>query len=322
MEQDLISVVIPVYNVEKYFKRCIDSVLRQTYSNIEIIIVDDGSKDNSGNLCDEYGKKDSRIKVFHKENGGLSSARNFGLEKALGKYICFIDSDDFIDENYIIIMYNKMIKNDADICYCKSTDFTDEANINSKAENEKTFIIDKEEAIKQLLLRNGIIKNYIPRALYKKILFNNIRFPVGSNFEDIATTYKILDASKKIIVINKTLYYYFINDSGITQKMKKQDIIDRFDNMNEREKFINQNYPNLRQISDKYMFRIYLVIVKDLIKNYFPEITEDSFFVDIRNRIITMGIKEVTLKNLIIYMSIKINTKSSYSFLHKIVGGK
>lgn len=322
MEQDLISVVIPVYNVEKYFKRCIDSVLKQTYQNMEIIIVDDGSKDSSGSLCDEYEKKDSRIAVFHKENGGLSSARNFGLEKALGRYICFIDSDDFIDENYITIMYNKMIKSDADICYCKSINFTDETKINLKVENEKTVIIDKEEAIKQLLLKNGLIKNYIPHALYKKVLFDNIRFPVGSNFEDIATTYKILDASKKIIVTNKILYYYFINDNGITQKMKKQDIIDRFNNMNEREKFINQNYPRLKNISDRYMFRIYLVIIKDLIKNYFPEIINDSFFIDVRNRIINMGIKEVTLKNLIIYMTIKINTKNSYSFLHKIVGGK
>lgn len=322
MEQDLISVIIPVYNVEKYFKRCIDSVLRQNYSNIEIIIIDDGSKDNSGNLCDECAKKDSRITVFHKENGGLSSARNFGLERVSGEYVCFIDSDDFIHENYISFMYDKIIKNDADICYCKSTKFTDDVQIKNEIENEKTVVIEKEEAIKQLLLNDGIIKNYIPLALYKKSLFDNIRFPEGSNFEDIATTYKILDASKKIIVNNKILYYYFINNDGITQKMKKQDIIDRFNNMNEREKFINRHYPNLQKVSDKYMFRIYLVILKDLIKNYFPEIIKDSFFIEVRNRIIRMGIKEISLKNLIIYMAIKINTKSSYSFLHKIVGGK
>lgn len=322
MEQDLISVIIPVYNVEKYLKRCMDSVLKQTYSNIEIIIVDDGSKDTSGSLCDEYGKKDSRITVFHKENGGLSSARNFGLERVSGNYVCFIDSDDFIHENYISFMYDKIIKNDADICYCKSTKFTDDAQIKNEIENEKTVVIEKEEAIKQLLLNDGIIKNYIPLALYKKTLFDNIRFPEGSNFEDIATTYKILDASKKIIVNNKTLYYYFINNDGITQKMKKQDIVDRFNNMNEREKFINQYYPNLQKVSDKYMFRIYLVILKDLIKNYFPEIIKDSFFIEVRNRIMHMGIKEISLKNLIIYMAIKINTKSSYSFLHKIVGGK
>lgn len=322
MEQDLISVIIPVYNVEKYLKRCMDSVLKQTYSNIEIIIVDDGSKDTSGSLCDEYGKKDSRITVFHKENGGLSSARNFGLERVSGNYVCFIDSDDFIHENYISFMYDKIIKNDADICYCKSTKFTDDVQIKNEIENEKTVVIEKEEAIKQLLLNDGIIKNYIHLALYKKTLFDNIRFPEGSNFEDIATTYKILDASKKIIVNNKTLYYYFINNDGITQKMKKQDIVDRFNNMNEREKFINQYYPNLQKVSDKYMFRIYLVILKDLIKNYFPEIIKDSFFIEVRNRIMHMRIKEISLKNLIIYMAIKINTKSSYSFLHKIVGGK
>ena len=140
MEQDLISVIIPVYNVEKYLKRCMDSVLKQTYSNIEIIIVDDGSTDTSGSLCDEYWKKDSRITVFHKENGGLSSARNFGLERVSGNYVCFIDSDDFIHENYISFMYDKIIKNDADICYCKSTKFTDDVQIKNEIENEKSKI--------------------------------------------------------------------------------------------------------------------------------------------------------------------------------------
>lgn len=170
----------------------------------------------------------------------MSSARNFGIERSSGKYICFIDSDDFIDENYIKIMYNTIIKNDADICYCKSIKFTDDTKIKYKVENEKSIILNKEEGIKQLLLKDGIIKNYIPLAMYKKHLFDNIRFPEGSNFEDIATTYKILDASQKIVVTNIVLYYYFINSSGITQKMKKQDIFDRFNNMNEREEFIKK----------------------------------------------------------------------------------
>ena len=117
---DLISVIIPIYNVEQYLKECLESVINQTYRNLEIILVDDGSKDKSGKICDEYKNKDERIKVVHKENGGLSDARNAGMKIATGKYIQFIDSDDFIDKDMIETLYNLIIENEADISMCSN----------------------------------------------------------------------------------------------------------------------------------------------------------------------------------------------------------
>ena len=115
---ELISVIVPIYNVEKYLERCLDSIIKQTYKNLDIILVDDGSIDNSTKICDEYVKKDSRIKVIHKENGGLSDARNVGIDNSDGKYICFIDSDDYIELDMIENLYDGIVKNNANICCC------------------------------------------------------------------------------------------------------------------------------------------------------------------------------------------------------------
>ena len=118
-KQDLISVIVPVYNVENYLKRCLDSIINQTYQNIEIILIDDGSTDNSGNLCEDYKKIDNRIKVVHKTNGGLSDARNTGIKKAKGKYITFVDSDDYVEYDYVEYLYNLIKKYDTNISFCK-----------------------------------------------------------------------------------------------------------------------------------------------------------------------------------------------------------
>ena len=118
---DLISVVIPVYNVEKYLQRCVTSVTEQSYSNLEIILVDDGSVDNSGAICDDFAKKDKRIRVIHKENEGLGLTRNVGIKAATGNYICFIDSDDYIAREYIETIYSDLKKSSADVCYCGHT---------------------------------------------------------------------------------------------------------------------------------------------------------------------------------------------------------
>ena len=117
-KQPLISVIVPVYNVENYLPRCLDSIINQTYTNLEILLVDDGATDNSGKLCDEYAQKDNRIRVFHKENGGVSSARNMGLDNATGEYIAFVDSDDYIDKCMYEIMLNSSVQNNADIVVC------------------------------------------------------------------------------------------------------------------------------------------------------------------------------------------------------------
>ncbi|MDD6812335.1 MAG: glycosyltransferase family 2 protein [Lachnospiraceae bacterium] len=147
-ELPLISIIIPVYNVEKYLTRCLESVVAQTYSNLEIILVDDGSTDNSGKVCDKYQEIDSRIKVVHKKNGGVSDARNEGIDEACGEYIAFVDSDDWVTRNYIENMYAILVKNSCDIAIC-DVKRTSKGDLKKSTEKLKTYF--KDEAIKQLL---------------------------------------------------------------------------------------------------------------------------------------------------------------------------
>ena len=182
-----ISIIVPVYNVEKYLKKCIDSIINQTYKNIEIILVDDGSKDSSGRICDEYIEKDKRIVTIHKKNGGLSDARNEGIKKATGKYLSFIDSDDYIEENMIGNLYKSIIENDSDISTCaKIIEYSNKKIIKN---NKSNFCINNNEAMKRMLTFDEIDTSACDK-LFKKDLFLNIKFPVGRYYEDIITKEK------------------------------------------------------------------------------------------------------------------------------------
>lgn len=180
--KELISVIIPVYNVEKYLNKSIESVIKQTYKELEIILVDDGSTDSSGKICDEFAQKDDRIKVIHKKNGGLSDARNAGISEAKGKYLGFIDSDDYIDKNFYEILYNVLKKYNSDISICKHREtYTDYEENTSKLEI-KEQVFNTEQALKELLLF-GEVNNYAWNKLYKKELFNEINYPVGKKWK-------------------------------------------------------------------------------------------------------------------------------------------
>lgn len=205
MIDDLISVIIPVYNVEKYLKECLDSVINQTHKNIEIILIDDGSTDNSGKICDEYRKKDDRIIVIHKSNEGLSSARNDGLIHAKGKYIQFIDSDDYVNRDMLEITYSIIKKYNADVVTFSHYILNDGKAICDCSKEEK--VLNKMEAMKELLLDNKI-RNYSWEKLWKKELFQDIKFPEGKKFEDIATTPFLFEKANKIILYDYPQYYY------------------------------------------------------------------------------------------------------------------
>ena len=202
----LISIVIPVYNVEKYIKECIESVINQTYKNLEIILVNDGSTDLSRTICEEYEKKDNRIKIIDKENGGLADARNKGLEYINGELVTFIDSDDYIKEDMIETLLNNLIKENADVSICgyylaynKKNDYKLEENVNS-------------------------FKYYDVSAwakLYKTELFKNIKFPKGKISEDWYIMYKIFDKANSIVYDSSPKYYYRQRNSGIRKNSKK-----------------------------------------------------------------------------------------------------
>ena len=220
----LISVIVPIYNVENYLVRCIESIINQTYSNLEIILVDDGSPDKCSIICDEYAKKDSRIKVIHKKNGGLSDARNAGLDIATGEYIGFVDSDDYIDKNMYKEMINELIEKNADIVSCAInniySDRTEIINIDEE-------IYDAELALKNLILGKNINQT-VWNKLYKKEVIGNILFEKGKINEDEFWTYRILANSKKIITLNKPLYSYLHRASSIMGQGYSEKNLDGF----------------------------------------------------------------------------------------------
>lgn len=211
---DLISIVVPIYNVENYLENCIISLINQTYKELEIILVDDGSSDNSGLIADSFFKIDKRIKVIHKKNGGLSDARNVGIENSNGKFITFVDSDDYLPNDAIDYLYKSLIDNDVDISVGRLKTTNSLSNVNSQ--HEKIYeIYDKCQGLNQLLYANKY-SVAAPGKMYLKSLFDGIRFPKGKLHEDVFTTYKIFLKANRVYYGDKIVYYYYHRPGSIT----------------------------------------------------------------------------------------------------------
>ena len=212
----LISVIVPVYKVEPYLSRCIDSILSQTFTDFELILVDDGSPDSCGKICDDYSQKDKRIKVIHKENGGLSSARNAGIDWAFAnsnsQWLTFIDSDDWIHPQYLELLFSTATSTNTDICVCEYT----EATIFSSFEKLNN-VTTQQTTPEELFVYHHIIATVAWGKLYKKSCFEKIRYPLGKIHEDEYTTYKILFEKSYVSYLNATLYFYYSNPDGITR---------------------------------------------------------------------------------------------------------
>lgn len=217
----LISVIIPVYKVEQFLKRCVDSVLSQTYTNLEIILVDDGSPDLCPKICDDYAALDSRIKVVHKKNGGLSSAKNAGLDTCKGEYIAFVDSDDFISKYFIEFLYQAVVEKHVNISVAEYRSFKEDEVLFD--ENEPDNYTVEKQSLEEIMSRYSSIFSHDSmltivswNKLYKANLFDNIRFPDGKLYEDTATTYKILNKCEEIAFIKNPLYFYFLRQGSIS----------------------------------------------------------------------------------------------------------
>ena len=235
-----ISVIVPVYNVEKYLNRCVDSILNQTFADFELILVDDGSPDNSGKICDEYAKKDKRVVVIHKENGGLSDARNAGIDIARGGYVTFIDSDDWIDSEYLNVLYKNATDNEADISAVNLHKEYDDKRDRACSVVEGTYV----GAESMDYLYNPEMAIYINVAcakLYKISLFENIRYPVGRLHEDGFTTYKLYFRAKKVHFANDDLYYYYQRNDSIMNENFSIRRIDEYFVYRERADFFKEN---------------------------------------------------------------------------------
>ena len=216
MKEPLISVVIPVYKVENYLERCVESLINQTYKNLEIILVDDGSPDNCGIICDRYAEVDDRVKVIHKKNGGLSSARNSGIDISSGKYITFIDSDDWVDKEYVEYLFYLIQKDMTKISICQHK------VVNDKSTTMKETRIIKEENNYdvKMILKKWILDDGIDISAWAKLydlrLFDNIRYPEGMIFEDLLTTYKLFFLCDYISVGSEKKYKYYIHANSIS----------------------------------------------------------------------------------------------------------
>lgn len=232
----LISVVVPIYQVKKYLSKCIDSIIGQTYENIEIILVDDGSTDGSGELCDEYREKDSRVIVFHKENGGLSSARNVGIDHAHGEYIAFIDSDDWVDPRYLEVLYNIIVDEQCEIAQCAHWDVWSEGLAYSDQESKSIIFSPKELAYAYHSI--GLWQIILAwNKLYKTDLFKNIRYPEGKIHEDEYISYKVCWKASRIAVTYMKLYYYRHRENSIKTQKYSYKRLDVHDAYKERAKF-------------------------------------------------------------------------------------
>lgn len=214
----LISVIVPVYNVKKYLQQCVESIIVQSYKQLEILLVDDGSSDGSSELCDRLKSIDKRIQVYHKGNGGLSDARNFGIEHSSGDYLAFIDSDDALHKDFFFVLMEAQEKYNADIVGCGMTLYHDLAElpelfkINHKY-TERVFT--SEDALKEYFSPSGdrIIHHGLCMKIYKRELFSQIRFDIGKLHEDLYITYRLLDSAKAVVYVDSPYYFYFQNNS-------------------------------------------------------------------------------------------------------------
>ena len=236
MENSLISIIVPIYNVEKYIHQCIDSLINQTYKNIEIILVDDGSPDNCGEICDEYARKDKRIKVIHQNNMGLSGARNTGLDNSKGDYLIFVDSDDYIACDFIEKLYNISIKYGVDIVECDFEKF--QTDIEVKKIEEKIKIFSVNEMLEKIEGEESVKSVVVWNKLYKRNIYESLRFPLGKINEDEFTTYKAFyNCETDIARTNLKLYYYRFHSASIMGKKFNLKRLDALEGIEERKKF-------------------------------------------------------------------------------------
>lgn len=247
MNEEKISIIVPVYNVEAYLERCVESILKQTYTNLEILLVNDGSTDKSGELCDKLALRDHRIRAIHKENGGLSDARNRGIDEASSNLIGFIDSDDYIDEDMYETLYRQMVASKADLSMCGHYDVYHQIPEKQVAEI-KTWELMPEEAIK-MVMEAKILSVTAVNKLYKKALFEQLRFRIGKIAEDAFIMVDLIHQCSKIVATNEKKYYYVHRENSITTQKFSLKFLNVIEAYEQNAKIISENYPDLYDVA-------------------------------------------------------------------------
>ena len=274
-EEPLISVIIPIYNVEQYLRRCVDSVLSQTHTKLEIWLVDDGSTDGCGRICDAYAEKDGLIKVIHKENGGQAEARNAALDRMTGEYVTFVDSDDFIRRDMIEKLMEVLSASDADMAVCRFESGKGDS-FKSKEKSDHAVNIWNDDT-KYDCLFGDKYRSFIAcpcGKLYKSDIFESIRYPAGRIYEDEFTIHYIIEKCKRIAFVGERLYYHFEREGSTTRSNYSLRSLDAVESMEDRCSFFEA-------IGDKNLIiRCYKEYLRRVqyhyysLKEYFPELNE------------------------------------------------
>ena len=261
-----VSIIVPIYNVEQYLRRCVDSIVNQTYKNIEIVLVNDGSTDGSGIICDEYAKNDNRVRVYHKKNGGAASARNLGLNHAKGEFIGFVDSDDYID----LDMYETLLQfmeDDVDIVTCGNVlenpyDKFSKKRVTSLVHGGQKY--NREHGIEQLLLDKAFSFSQCDK-LFRKRLFDNIRYPIGRISEDLPVIFTVFMKSRKIAHCGKVKYHYVYREDSISHRPFFFRRIDNTIFSARICKEVSKVYPNMKELAEAFYWKNVVKMIRYVI---------------------------------------------------------
>lgn len=272
-----ISVVVPIYNVEKYLLKCLESISQQTYKNIEIILVNDGSTDSSRLICEEFIKKDSRAILINKENGGLSDARNFGEEHSTGEYVIFIDSDDYIETDMIEILYNNIKNSDSDISVCSVNNIYIDKSTPQCLDTNLYFTTDKIGFLKEYFIGEKI-PGTICNKLIKKEITSRLKFPVGKIYEDAFYHYDLFKLANKYVVTTKPLYNYFHRQNSITTKKFSSKNVHCIEAYTKFYKYILKYIPELKgEAFFRLSYAYFTVFDKILLEDNYKSIEEYKY---------------------------------------------
>ena len=313
-KQPLISVIVPIYKVEEYLNQCIDSIVSQTYHNLEIILVDDGSPDNCPKICDEWAEKDDRIKVLHLQNGGAGKARNIGLSKAQGEWVVFVDGDDYIHSDMIRHLYELL--DDADLSECCIVDtFSDRASFS--VEDEEVVICNAEEAL-GYLIDDSIFRQTPPNKLYKREIIKNIPFPEGNLIDDEFWTYKVLGECNCLKHSSLKLYAYRQQAGSVMHKkysiLRLQALVAQY----ERLEYLQERYPSLLQKA-KIKFLLACIYHGQMVQKFCPDNEKKTAMEKIKNYYRTVRLNRNELKSVKQTQRLWISlAKNSFIFTCKI----
>ena len=322
---ELISIIVPVYNVEQYLEKCVDSIINQKYKNLEIILVDDGATDSSGKLCDELAKIDNRIKVYHKENGGLSDARNYGVERATGDYIGFVDSDDYIDSEMYEELYEAIKKENVDVVECNlKIIYPDRVELFT--EQKYYNVYTKQEYLEEYLKIEKIFGSACVR-LIKSDVVKKLKFPVGKLYEDTYYAYDLIEKVDSYVIMNNPYYNYLMRENSITNTKFNPRIFDLIEIVEKFHKTTYEDYPGLKEAADCRKMYAYFSVLNSILleenyrdNEYYSEILsyfKRNYISLLKNKYINRNRK---LSVILIKLNIDLYRKVLMKYKKKIAG--